>query len=204
MLQFWWTALSRAFWDSFLAIESVEGLLYAGVVVLIVAGRQFRKYGWEAVKRRLFKMLAEGLAIGLLAWIPFFSFHLLRSPYLMWSEEVAKVSAAQKEHNETKQELESLVKLQQAAAHRKEMREQIGRFIAAGVSLRDQAATSPFGPTVAKWKKWNAEVGVFLRDNLGSSYEVRFKAVEQEGTPLYSTVFSQIEFLNEVHRDLKD
>jgi hypothetical protein len=88
MAVFWGSIL----WDAFLfSIEiisqSIGGLFYAVLLVVMVALWIYREEGWIAVKRHLFAKAGEFVAIAVLAWIPFFLASLVGEIYTKWETE---------------------------------------------------------------------------------------------------------------------
>lgn len=92
-----------------------------------------------------------------------------------------------------------------AAARRKAIRERLGKFVDEGSILRDRAIQNQLSPSVKRdWNKWRAEVELYLRENLDSSYEARFKTMNIEGFMLSETIMNEITALYKILEELKD
>lgn len=93
MLRYWFAVLYDAIAKSIESIgQSWMGLLYAALVIGIGAGFILYRRGLAVFREHLGQPVLEMLAIAFLVWLPFFFWHLARTPYLMQkdTEERAK------------------------------------------------------------------------------------------------------------------
>jgi hypothetical protein len=101
MVEFWLAVIRRAFWTSIGAIGQSEGtLVFAILILLIGAFWVLRKEGWRAMTQHLVSTTAKIVSVPILAWLPFFIFHLLSTPYLRLTEEQERADKAIKADEE--------------------------------------------------------------------------------------------------------
>ena len=204
MASFWWQVLLRGIWDSLYGIgQSVEGVLYALTAVGFAAYFVFKRQGLRAMKRHLWRTVAEVLLVGVGAWLPFFLYHVLKAPYEMWSEEVANVRAADKKTADVQVQLNEALEKQKEGLNRLVVREQLGKLLAEGKRLQDNPAQNLRAQERA-FKLWSERTQRYLRENLEPSYAVRFNAVDYEGNPIYIRVNSGMVMLQQFLSELKD
>jgi hypothetical protein len=98
MVEFWWSVIQRAFWDSISAIGQTKGQLIFGVLIIII-GALWVKYkeGWHAVKSMIIQAVKGSPFIAILAWFVFFIFYLLiQTPYVRFDEERQRANSAER------------------------------------------------------------------------------------------------------------
>jgi hypothetical protein len=91
------------------------------------------------------------------------------------------------------------------AEHRREVRKDVGKFLAEGNTLRDKCTSGIFEPPCnSKWRNWKRNVELYLQANLDSSYADRFRSVEIPGAIPFQTISGEMAELNKILQDQKD
>lgn len=97
MLHYWWTVVVRALADSLEVIGHPAITIPFGLCVLVLTAliawrrEQSTWQGWDVfIRTRLIRDLAWGIPIVILAWIPFFAWFAIYTPYKMQMESEIK------------------------------------------------------------------------------------------------------------------
>lgn len=82
MFRFWWEIIEAAGRAATLSIgQSATGILYLAFATIIEAWLNWHRKGFAAMKERILRIARDAVVVGVLAWIPFFLWHLIRIPY---------------------------------------------------------------------------------------------------------------------------
>jgi hypothetical protein len=91
VLTFWWRVVLSSLAGSADLIGQTLGIfLYGGLVVVLGALWSKRVAGRAQMKAHIARNILEWIVIAIVAWVPFFVFHLFTTPHAMWKEEHTK------------------------------------------------------------------------------------------------------------------
>jgi hypothetical protein len=97
MVGYWILVLRRAVGASLDAIGQTTGtLVFAAIVMALGATLLWYRKGVSAMKADIAQTVLEVLGIAVLAWLPFFIWHLIRTPYLLDQKKQEEVIEAKK------------------------------------------------------------------------------------------------------------
>src|SRR5258708_30420865 len=88
MGNYWWKVIKEAFFGSAESVGySVQTFLYISLVTVLTAWFIWRPQGWAVMKENALKTLLEIVLMGVIAWLPFFLWHIAARSYLRWKTE---------------------------------------------------------------------------------------------------------------------
>jgi hypothetical protein len=94
MVRYWFTVLNNAILASFDAIGQKPGSIAFSITGIVIGvGVVYGRKGVEAMKADILRSAFEVIAIAVLAWLPFFMWHLARTPFVL--HEAQRLKAAQ-------------------------------------------------------------------------------------------------------------
>lgn len=87
MVEYWWRVLRDALGSSIEAIGySWQTLVYLIFTFILVAWFVWRPKGLSVIRKNVTSTLIKVVLWGIIAWIPFFFFHVARVSYLRWKD----------------------------------------------------------------------------------------------------------------------
>jgi hypothetical protein len=206
MAEYWLSVALRSAINSFDSIGvNWGGAIYSAMVLAMGAFTVFRFYRQEFRDHVLRNVLLVML-MGVVAWVPFFFWHLIRTPYLIQQKTIIDMSEQIRVLEEEKDSLLQAVDRLEENLNQAELSDKLivslGELYADGVRLRNGVCVSYSDDCIKRINRWRDTVDGLLRANGLSADAEKFGGVWQSGSPSLD-VNRQLETLSAIVSELK-